>query len=187
MSPTASSSCRALLCAATIQFNRDRSSPPTVPVFVPTLAVNDAKRRTLVVRCSLIFQQLAFLVSHSFAPPRDSKSRALHWACGFDPHLQHQRGDLINRPSDLRIVPSRRCSLSRSSLRPWLPGLPSHNLRPPASSGASRSNSSSNPPIQAQRRWLALASSQSRPRDNTASACGRITSRSSALLPQTCT
>jgi hypothetical protein len=25
------------------------------------------------------------------ADARDSKSRALHWACGFDPHLQHQR------------------------------------------------------------------------------------------------
>ena len=24
------------------------------------------------------------------ADARDSKSRALHWACGFDPHLQHQ-------------------------------------------------------------------------------------------------
>src|SRR5262249_36017757 len=23
------------------------------------------------------------------ADARDSKSRALHWACGFDPHLQH--------------------------------------------------------------------------------------------------
>ena len=25
------------------------------------------------------------------ADARDSKSRGLHWSCGFDPHLQHQR------------------------------------------------------------------------------------------------
>ncbi len=36
----------------------------------------------------------AFAVPHAgvaeLADARDSKSRALHWACGFDPHLQHQ-------------------------------------------------------------------------------------------------
>jgi hypothetical protein len=31
-------------------------SQPTVLVFVPTFAMNDAKRRTFVVRCILIFQ-----------------------------------------------------------------------------------------------------------------------------------
>ena len=29
------------------------------------------------------------------ADARDSKSRALHWACGFDPHLQHQPYQLV--------------------------------------------------------------------------------------------
>ena len=28
------------------------------------------------------------------ADARDSKSRALHWACGFDPHLQHHEQPL---------------------------------------------------------------------------------------------
>ena len=29
------------------------------------------------------------------ADARDSKSRDLHWSCGFDPHLQHQTATYV--------------------------------------------------------------------------------------------
>ena len=40
------------------------------------------------------------------ADARDSKSRDLHWSCGFDPHLQHQFLILIittTEALDLRV------------------------------------------------------------------------------------
>ena len=43
------------------------------------------------------------------ADARDSKSRALHWACGFDPHLRHSNIIfVINHLQEARL-PCTRC------------------------------------------------------------------------------
>src|ERR1700739_2315458 len=72
------------------------------------------------------------------ADARDSKSRALHWACGFDPHLQHQHSpcksveltftassfrcakEVINGPAEMQSQSSTR----PSSLSPRMRALP---------------------------------------------------------------
>ena len=33
---------------------------------------------------------------HRNTPARDSKSRGIHFSCGFDPHLQHQENTLVD-------------------------------------------------------------------------------------------
>ena len=49
-----------------------------------------ASLQTLARRCYTRNRRNGLIAGVAeLADARDSKSRALHWACGFDPHLQH--------------------------------------------------------------------------------------------------
>src|SRR5262249_24203045 len=49
------------------------------------------------------------------ADARDSKSRDLHWSCGFDPHLQHHAWKLIFIDNCLMLGQARRRTASSAS------------------------------------------------------------------------
>ncbi len=49
----------------------------------------------------MVFLQRAGVAE--LADARDSKSRDLHWSCGFDPHLQHQLSS-FHASSGFRLV-----------------------------------------------------------------------------------
>jgi hypothetical protein len=82
---------------------RSRTSSPTgvqrsVRRYAQKYARHGVTRGNSARQSTLLFQLLAAQGGFGQIADLDSKSRALHWACGFDPHLQHQFVSIRYRP-----------------------------------------------------------------------------------------